>query len=387
MLQRKLGEAMIPFNRAYYTEEEQINVACSILSTETSGDKAYTKLCHEYLEKNFSINKALLTTSCSMALDMASILIDLEPGDEVIMPSYNFVSAANSVVLRKSRPIFAEISSDTLTIDVDKIESLITSKTKAIIPVHYAGVSCDMDKLMKLAQSYNLKVIEDAAQGVNAKYKGKFLGTIGDLGAYSFHETKNYSCGEGGCIMINSNEELVRKAEVIREKGTNRSQFLRGEVDKYTWVEAGSSFLMSDVLAALLYGQLQKKEEIQTRRKEIFESYINQFQTLSNSERLGLPQIPKYNESNYHIFYLILPTPELRNSLMDYLKSQGIGATFHYIPLHLSPMGSKLGYKEGDFSLTENLSARILRLPIYPDLKNNQIDYIVDKVNKWITRI
>lgn len=377
---------MISFNKPYFTEKEFKNVNSSLESRLVSGDQRYTKKCHKFIEETFMTSKALLTTSCSMSLDMASILLDLKEGDEVIMPSFNFVSSGNSVLAKGARPVFAEICKDTLNIDPIDIEKKIGKKTKAIFPVHYAGVSCDMDKIMDIAKVHNLKVVEDAAQGVNAKYKDKYLGTIGDIGTYSFHETKNYVSGEGGAILINYDEDLAKRAEIIREKGTNRSQFFRGEIDKYTWVDSGSSYLMSDMLAAILYAQFEKLDEIQEKRKAIYEKYYNSLKELENNGKLILPTIPNYCSSNYHIFYILLPSEEHRDSLMNYLKMNKIGAVFHYIPLHTSPMGRMLGYQLGDLPITESISSRLLRLPIFPELSNDNIDCIIEKIYTWISK-
>lgn len=378
---------MIPFNKTYFTNNEYEYIKNTLEMGRVSGDNKYTKKCNQLMENKFKSTKSLLTTSCSIALDITAMLLDLKEGDEVIMPSFNFVSTANSVVLRGAKPVFAEICKDTLNINPIDIERKITKKTRAIFPVHYAGVACDMDAIMDLSKMYGLKVVEDAAQGVNAKYKNKYLGTIGDMGAYSFHETKNYSCGEGGALLINKDERLIKRAEIIREKGTNRSQFFRGEVDKYTWVDIGSSYLMSDILAAILYSQFEKLEEIQEKRKLIYNEYYNGLKQLQNEEKVRLPMIPDYCSSNYHIFYILLPTEQQRNDLMDYLKQKKVWAVFHYIPLHISPMGKKLGYKKGDLFLTEDLSSRLLRLPIYPGLSRDEVGYIIECIYDWFKLI
>lgn len=374
----------IKFSEPYITNRELELIKDSISKGEISGDRFYTKKCTEFIEQIFGTKKALLTTSCSSALDMAALLLDLKENDEVIMPSYTFVSTANAVVLRGAKPVFAEIDGNTLNIDPIDVERKITEKTKAIFPVHYAGVSCDMDKIMNIAKKYNLKVVEDAAQGVNAKYKGRYLGTIGDIGCYSFHETKNYSCGEGGAILINYDEELAKRAEIIREKGTNRSQFIRGEVDKYTWIDVGSSYLLSDILASILWAQFEKLDEINSKRKKIYETYYEGLKILEDKGKLKLPVIPKYCQSNYHIFYILLNSEEERNYLLDKLKQKDIQATFHYIPLHISPMGRKLGYKSDDLPVTEDVSKRILRLPIYPELCLEDVNYIIEVIHKLL---
>ncbi|MEJ2252141.1 MAG: dTDP-4-amino-4,6-dideoxygalactose transaminase, partial [Candidatus Lokiarchaeota archaeon] len=307
---------------------------------------------------------------------MSALLIDLKPGDEVIMPSYTFVSTANAVLLRNAKIVFAEIEKDTLNIDPTDIEKKITERTKAIYPVHYAGVSCNMDEIQKISDENNLVIVEDAAQGVNAKYKDDFLGTIGTIGCYSFHETKNYICGEGGAILINK-EEYIDRAEIIREKGTNRNKFFRGEIDKYTWIDLGSSYIGSDLLAAYLYAQFENLDEIQKRRETIYDRYYKGLVNLEEEGLIRLPIIPSYSKSNYHMFYIILKNESLRNKLLKRLKQLKIGAVFHYIPLHLSPMGTKLGYNKGDFPLTEDISNRLVRLPMYYELSDSEVDYII----------
>ncbi|NMM61476.1 dTDP-4-amino-4,6-dideoxygalactose transaminase [Clostridium sp. P21] len=375
---------MIPFNRPYITKKEEEYIKDCLKRGAIHGDGYYTKKVNEFMEKTFKTKRALMTTSGSSALDMAAILLDLKEGNEVILPSYTFVSTANAIVLRGAKPIFADICEDTLNVDPKDIENKVTNKTKAIFPVHYAGVSCDMDSIMKIAKDNKLKVVEDAAQGVNAKYKKKYLGTIGHIGCYSFHETKNYVCGEGGAILINGDEELEKRAEIIREKGTNRSQFFRGEVDKYSWVDIGSSYLPSDILAAMLYAQFEKLDEIQQKRRVVYETYYKGLKDLEEEGKLKLPIISKYCESNYHMFYIILNSEKERDYLMNNLKKNGISAVFHYIPLHNSFMGMKFGYKLGDLPKTEDLSGRLLRLPMYAELKVEEINYIVEIIHKYI---
>ncbi len=372
----------IPFNKPYFSENGVSYIEQCFLKDHISGDGFYTKKVNDFIEKSFNTKKALLTTSCSSALDMAALLIDLQPGDEVIMPSYTFVSTANAVVLRGAKPVFADIDEKTLNINPEDIENRITERTKAIFPVHYAGISCDMDEILKIAKKYNLKVVEDAAQGVNAKYKHRYLGTIGDIGCFSFHETKNYSCGEGGAILINHDYDLIEKAEIIREKGTNRSKFFRGEVDKYSWVSMGSSFLPSDILAALLYAQFEKLIEINDLREKVFKKYYNGLKPLQEEGILRLPIVLPDCTSNYHMFYILLNSEIERNNLMDSLKAKGVQALFHYVPLHSSPMGIKLGYKEGDLPKTEDLSKRLLRLPVYADLTEQEQNYIIKNIYK-----
>jgi dTDP-4-amino-4,6-dideoxygalactose transaminase len=373
---------MIPFNKPYITNKEYKYVKYALNRNHISGDGYYTKKVNKFIEEKFGAEKALMTTSCSSALEMTAILLDLKGGDEVILPSYTFVSTANAIVIRGAKPIFADICEETLNIDPLDIKRKITKNTRAIFPVHYAGVSCDMDSIMKIAKDNKLKIVEDAAQGVNAKYKGKYLGTIGDIGCYSFHESKNYSSGEGGAILINDEESLSIRAEIIREKGTNRSQFFRGEVDKYSWVDIGSSYLPSDVLAALLYSQFEQLDEIQHKRRRVYESYYNGLKDLEKQDKLRLPIIPEGCESNYHMFYILLNSEKERNYLMDKLKEKEITSVFHYIPLHSSPMGLELGYKQGDLPRTENLSGRLLRLPMFAQLQAEEIDYIIEQIYK-----
>ena len=373
---------MIDFNRVFLAGNEFKYIEECLNSQHISGDGLFTKKANKFLEEKFGAKKALMTTSCSSALDMSAILLDLKEGDEVILPSYTFVSTANAIVLRGAIPVFADIRPDTLNIDPEDIKKKITAKTKAIYPVHYAGVSCDMDAIMEIALDNKLKVVEDAAQGVNAKYRGKYLGTIGHIGCYSFHETKNYSCGEGGAILINIDDQrLIERAEIIREKGTNRSKFYRGEVDKYTWVDLGSSYLPSDILAAFLYAQFEWLDEINEKRKTVYMYYYQGLKELEEKDLVRLPVIPSECESNYHIFYLILNSVQERDYLIYKLKEKGISASFHYIPLHTSPMGKRYGYKTGDLPVTEDLSHRLVRLPIYPGLTKMEQDYIIDTIN------
>ncbi|GAB6189236.1 dTDP-4-amino-4,6-dideoxygalactose transaminase [Marinitoga arctica] len=374
---------MIYFNKIYYSSKELEYMNQAIMSSKISGDGSFTKRVQELMEKKFKAKKVLLTTSASTALDMSAILLDIKENDEVIMPSFTFVSSANAILLRGAKPIFVDINPDNLNIDIDKIEEKINSKTKVIMPVHYAGYSCDMDKLLNIAKKYSLKIIEDAAQAVNAKYKSKYLGTIGDIGCYSFHETKNYTCGEGGAIVLND-DSLIERAEIIREKGTNRSKFFRGEIDKYTWVDIGSSFVISDILAAFLLAQLERMDEILEKRKKIFNMYFERLKPLEEKGLIKLPRIPEYSSSNYHIFYILLNSNKDRNRLMDNLKNKGIQAIFHYIPLHESPMGEKLGYKKGDFPVTEIISENILRLPLHLHLTEEEIDYIINSIYESI---
>ncbi|WAI01211.1 dTDP-4-amino-4,6-dideoxygalactose transaminase [Methanogenium organophilum] len=380
---------MIPFNCPYLTGNELSYIEDAIQLSQSgghiSGDGKYTKLVQQFFENRFGARKALLTTSGTSALELAFYLLNLKPGDEVILPSYTFPSTANAIILAGGKPVFADISSDTLNIDPEDIRKKITKNTRAICPVHYGGVSCAMDEIMEIADTHGLSVVEDAAQGVNAKYKGKYLGTIGDFGCYSFHETKNYVCGEGGALLINTDEPKINdRAEILREKGTNRSQFFRGEVDKYTWVDIGSSYLPSDILVALLYAQLEHLDDIQEKRLSVWNSY---YETLKPFEQRGwirLPVIPEYAEHNAHLFYILFETEAVRNEMLEKLKRQSIYAVFHYVPLHSAPMGRQYGYAEGDLPITEDISGRLLRLPIFAGIGLNEQKYIDNVLLKLI---
>lgn len=373
-------KAKIPFNKPFVDNGVLDYIKQVIDSGKLSGDGPMCKSVELQLRELFSVQHALLASSCTHGLEMATMVLDLQPGDEVITPSFTFVSTANAILRGGGKPVFCEINEQTCTVDVNDIERRITNKTKAIIPIHYAGVAAEMDDICAIAKAHNLSVIEDAAQGVNAKYRGKFLGTIGDIGTYSFHDTKNYVCGEGGAFLTN-NESLARKAEIIREKGTNRANFLRGEVDKYTWVEEGSSFILSDILAAVLKYQLDKLDEIQQRRKRIHGLYKEGLRDLEHSEKLRLPIIPNYCESNYHIFYILLHDEDERVMVTNRLKEFGIGAAFHYVPLHSSPFAqSMLGTKGLQLPMTDSIYHRLLRIPMYPQLEDADVHYIADKI-------
>jgi dTDP-4-amino-4,6-dideoxygalactose transaminase len=375
----------IPFNRPFIAGKELFYIAQAVTSGKIAGDGHFTKACAELMEREYGIEKVLMTPSCTAALEMAAMLCELGPGDEVILPSYTFVSTANAVARLGARPVFVDIRSDTLNLDEELIEAAITPRTKAILPVHYAGVSCEMDRIMAIAKKHNLLVIEDAAQGVNSSYKGRALGSIGQLGCYSFHETKNYICGEGGALCINDRDKIER-AEIIREKGTNRSRFFRGMVDKYTWVDIGSSYVPSEISSAFLYGQLELRDAIAQRRKEIFLCYERMLAPLEADELVRLPRVPQECQSNYHIFYLLLPDLEMRTSLIAHLKQQGILAVFHYVPLHTAPVGQQYGYGEGDLPVTEDLSQRLVRLPFYYDLTEADQMEVIGEVKKFLTR-
>lgn len=378
---------MISFNKPYYTGKEIEYLEDTLKRNKICGDGYYTKKVSEFMEKTFNTKKALMTTSCSMALDMSCILADIKEGDEVILPSYTFVSTANSIVLRGGKCIFADIDPNTLVIDLEDVEKKITERTKAIIVVHYAGVSCDMVKLMEIANKNNILVIEDAAQAVNAKYKGKYLGTIGHMGCYSFHETKNYVAGEGGALLINIDDKtLIESAEIVREKGTNRSNFYRGQVDKYTWVKMGSSYLPSEMISAFLMAQFEELDTINNLRKEVFNKYYDGTRELEEMGKVRRPIIPDYNDINYHMFYLILNSEKERNNLLEYFKQNDIIGTFHYLPLHTSPMGLEMGYKEGDLPITESISSRLIRLPMYAGLTNEEVDKVLFHLKEFFKK-
>ncbi|MGR6835321.1 dTDP-4-amino-4,6-dideoxygalactose transaminase [Syntrophomonas erecta] len=373
----------IPFNRLFLTGRELELIKDAINRESITGAGYYTRMAQQWLEEKLLADKVFLTTSATGALEMAVLLCGLKPGDEVIMPSFTFVSTANAVLRSGARPIFAEINAQTFNLDVEDVARRINHNTRAIIPVHYAGVACDMDALLNLARSRDITIIEDAAQALNATYKGSYLGTIGELGCYSFHGTKNYTCGEGGALLINQ-AELKERAEVIWEKGTDRQRFLAGEVDRYTWRDIGSSFAPSDILAAFLCAQLQETSTITNRRQRVYQRYYRELKPLQEEGLLQLPNIPDYAEPNYHIFYIVLPSPVRRNMVMVELHNRGIAATFHFVPLHTSPMGARLGYKAGDFPLTEEFSNRLLRLPIYPDMSDTEQEYVIEQLRECL---
>jgi dTDP-4-amino-4,6-dideoxygalactose transaminase len=378
-------EPKIPFNKPFITGKEIEYIASAISNSGIGSDGHFTRRCAELLADRFSILKALMTPSCTAALEMAAMLCDLKPGDDVIMPSFTFVSTANAVVRAGAKPVFVDIRTDTLNIDERFIEERITANTRAIFVVHYAGVSCEMDRIMAIADQHKLIVVEDAAQGVNATYNGRALGSIGHLGAYSFHDTKNYVCGEGGALCVNS-PEFVERAEIIREKGTNRSQFFRGEVDKYTWVDVGSSFVPAEIACAFLFAQLEAMDEITARRREVHQFYLENLSPLEERELLSIPRTPEGRQANYHMFYVLLGDARTRHGLMAHLKQNCISAVFHYVPLHTSVMGKRFGYREGDLPLTEDLSARLLRLPFYPDITRDEQMRVVRCLSEFLDR-
>ncbi len=368
----------IPFNKPFFIGNETKYISQAVKSGKISGDGIFTKKCHDFFEKRYGFKKVLLTTSCTDALEMAAILIDTKVGDEIIMPSYTFVSTANAFVLRGAKIVFSDSNSINPNIDTDTIESLITSKTKAIVVVHYAGISCDMDAVMTLSKKYNLLVIEDAAQAIDSFYKGRPLGSIGHLAAFSFHETKNIISGEGGMLVVND-EQFIKRAEIIREKGTNRTQFFRGEIDKYDWVDIGSSFLPSELTAAFLFAQLENIELIQKKRLSIWERYNKELAPLEESGKIALPKIPSYATNNAHIFYIICSSIEERTALINKLKQDGILAVFHYISLHSSPFYKK---QNADVVLenADKYTNCLLRLPMFYDLKYKEQSMVINSI-------
>ncbi len=377
---------MINFNVPPYTGKEIDYVKQAINEHKISGDGPFTKKCDSWLEDITGSTKSLLTTSCTHALEMAAILADIKIGDEVILPSYTFVSTANAFVLRGAKIVFVDIRPDTMNINENLIENAITERTKAIVPVHYAGVACEMDIICDIAKKYNLLVIEDAAQGIMSTYKGKALGAIGDFGCYSFHETKNYSMGEGGAILIND-IKYIDKAEIIREKGTDRSRFFRGQVDKYTWVDYGSSYLPSELNAAYLFAQLEVADLINSRRLEIWNTYFEELTILQSKGLIELPYIPKYCIHNAHMFYIKTKDIRERTNLINFLKENGILSVFHYVPLHSSPAGKTFSSFFGEDKYTTNESERLLRLPLYYGLKLEEVIYITEKIKEFFDNL
>ena len=380
-----MDETSIPFNKPYVAGKELYYIAQSISFGNISADGRFTKACNELLCDRFNLGSSLMVTSCTSALEMAAILCNVEPGDEVILPSYTFVSTANAFVRAGVKPVFVDIRPDTLNMDETQIENAITNRTKAIVPVHYAGVACEMDTITEIADRHGIYVVEDAAQGVHAYYKGRALGSIGHMGTYSYHETKNYVCGEGGTLTIN-HPELKTRAEIIRDKGTNRQQFFRGAVDKYTWVDVGSSYVLSELSCAFLYAQLEALDKIRSLRKKVFDNYRHLLSGLEEERYLRLPVIPDDCETNYHMFYVLLKDQQTRDSLMQYLREHDINAVFHYIPLHTSPMGRSFGYRDGQLPVTEDLSGRLLRLPFFNEISFSQQERITDWINSFLAQ-
>jgi len=372
----------IPFNKPTTVGKESEYMQQALQNGHISGDEAFTKKAHALMEETIGVPKVLSTTSCTHALEMSALLLDLKEGDEVIVPSFTFVSTINAFVLRNAKPVFADIRPDTLNIDESKIEALITPRTRAIVVVHYAGVGCEMDAIMEIADRHNLPVVEDNAHGLFGKYKGKQLGTFGVMATQSFHETKNFTSGEGGALLIND-KKYIEDAEILREKGTNRSRFFRGQVDKYTWVNVGSSYLPSDMLAGYLLAQLEAREQIQSRRRQIWETYYKELEAWAEENQVQMPFVPAHCEQTYHMFYILFPDLEARHAAIAHLKERGIQAVFHYLPLHLSPMGEKYGGKEGDCPVTEKVSDQLLRLPFYTNMTEDEQMRVIEALKKF----
>lgn len=378
-----MGNDLIPFNKPVIIGQEIEFIKDSIERGWVSGDGPYTKKAQELLRNQISINaNVLLTTSCTHALEMSAILIDISPEDEVIIPSYTFVSTALAFVMRGAKPVFADIRPDTLNINENIIESLITDRTRAIVPVHYAGVGCEMDTIMDIANNRGLVVIEDNAHGLYGVYKGRNLGSIGQMATQSFHETKNIICGEGGALVINDGK-YSKRAEIIREKGTDRSRFFRGEVDKYSWVDKGSSYVMSDILASFLYAQLINSEKMQQKRKNIWGYYYSNLQEWADKYGVGLPFVPDYCEHPYHMFYLLMPTADIRSDFIKYLKGYNVNAVFHYLPLHDSKMGRELGRANSECPVSEDVSGRLVRLPFFTSMTSDEVSRVVYLIKEY----
>jgi dTDP-4-amino-4,6-dideoxygalactose transaminase len=369
----------IPFNKPSMAGNETAYIAEAIKSGAVSGDGGFSKKCHALFEKELGVHRALLTTSCTHALEMAALILDIRPDDEVIVPSFTFVSTVNAFVLRGAVPVFVDIRPDTLNMDEKLIEPLVTKRTRAIVPVHYAGVGCEMDVICDIARRHKFAVVEDNAHGLFGRYRGKCLGTFGPLASLSFHETKNFICGEGGCLLIND-PALVERAEIIREKGTNRSRFFRGQVDKYGWVDVGSSYLLSDILAAFLFAQLEKKDSIQTARRAIWERYHTRLPEWAAQHGVQLPVVPAHCDQSYHMFYLIMPSLDARTAFIDHLKSRSILSVFHYLPLHRSEMGRKLNGLKYSCPVTDDLSDRLVRLPFYASLTEAEQERVIQSI-------
>ena len=371
--------AIIPFNKPSLVGDELRYISDALKGTHISGDGPFTRKCHAFLEQELGVSKALLTTSCTHALEMCALLMDIQPGDEVILAPFTFVSTVNAFVLRGAKPVFVDIRPDTLNLDERLLEEKITGRTRAILLVHYAGVGCEMDAICETAARHEISIVEDNAHGLFARYRGKLLGTFGCLATQSFHETKNFSCGEGGALIIN-NPGFVERAEVIREKGTNRSRFFRGQVDKYSWVDLGSSYLPSDILAAVLFGQFERKEQIQTKRRQIWDTYYAGLRKWCEREGISLPVVPAHCDQPYHMFYLLLPSLEHRQALISYLRERSIYAAFHYLPLHLSEYARRWAGKVGDYPVTEQVSDRLLRLPFFYSLTDAEQARVIDAI-------
>lgn len=372
----------IPFNKPTHVGGELEYIQEALQSSRLAGDGSFTKRSHAVLEQSVGVPKALLTTSCTHALEMSALLLGLKEGDEVIVPSFTFVSSINAFALRGARPVFADVRPDTLNLDESKLEALITPKTRAIVVVHYAGVGCEMDAIMEIADRHGIPVVEDNAHALYGKYKGRQLGTFGVMAAQSFHDTKNFTSGEGGALLIND-EKYFEEAEILREKGTNRSRFFRGQVDKYTWVSVGSSYLPSEILAAHLLVQLEKRDEIQSARKKIWETYYKELGDWAEENHVQMPFVPAHCEQTYHMFYLLFPSLEARTRAIAHLKERDIQAVFHYLPLHLSPMGEKFGGKPGDCPVTERISDQLMRLPFYTNMTADEQKAVIAALKEF----
>jgi len=377
-----MASLRVDFNRPILIGNELEYIRQAVENSHISGDGMFTKKVHTLLEQELGVPKALLTTSCTHALEMAAILLDIQPGDEVIIPDFTFVSTVNAFVLRGATPVFLDVRPDTLNLDESKLEKSITPHTKAVVPVHYAGVACEMDQILAISRQYGIAIVEDNAHGLFGRYKGKYLGTFGALASQSFHETKNFTSGEGGALLINE-PALVERAEIIREKGTNRSRFFRSQVDKYTWVDIGSSYLPSDILAAFLYAQLEQREKIQLHRKQVWEIYYAGLNDWATAHEVQLPCVPENCEQSYHMFYMLLPSLELRQKLIMYLRDCGIYSVFHYLPLHRSEMGQRFGGKPGDCPVTERVSDQLIRLPFHNALTGNEQEIVIDAIREF----
>jgi dTDP-4-amino-4,6-dideoxygalactose transaminase len=372
----------IPFNKPFVVGKELYNIAEAVLDGWIAGDGRFTERCHHLLEQRYGIAKALLTHSCTAALEMAAVLCEVGPEDEVILPSYTFVSTVNAFVLRGTRPRFVDIRPDTLNLDENLIEEAITERTKVIAPVHYAGVGCEMDRIVEVAKKHGLFVVEDAAQALGAKYRGQYLGTFGELGCYSFHETKNLISGEGGALAVNS-AEFADRAEIVRQKGTNRAQFLRGEVDKYSWVDIGSSYLPSEIVAAFLLAQLENEGVINSKRMALWRQYHEALADLEEQGCLRRPRCPEHCSPNAHMYYILAADSDERQELIEHLAEHNIKAVFHYVPLHTAPMGREFGYRGGELPVTEELSERILRLPLYYELSEDGVLRVAEAIRQF----
>jgi dTDP-4-amino-4,6-dideoxygalactose transaminase len=380
-----MSKYRIPFNKPSFAGNENRYIAEAIDRGHISGDGHFTKASHALLEKALGVQKVLLTTNCTHALEMCGFLLDLQPGEEVIVPSFAFVTTVNAFAIRGAKPIFADVRPDTLNIDETHIERLITKRTKGIVVLHYAGVACEMDAILAIAKRHGLPVIEDNAHGLFAKYRGRYLGTFGCLATQSFHETKNFTCGEGGALLVND-AKYNERAEIVREKGTNRSRFLRGQVQKYTWVDLGSSYLPSEILAAFLFAQLEKREEIQTRRAEIWARYARELEGWSASAGVTLPAVPAHCEQSFHMFYMLMQSSDQRSDLIAHLENLGILAVFHYLPLHVSEMGRRFGGRDGDCPVAEDITSRLVRLPFYNRLSEPEQSEVIAALHSFSSR-